>query len=232
MLALHEAMTLRSLATMTVREQALCGALVMLLSGYLFYTAVVEPQLLELRSTQAKLEAQHRILLEKRRIIARRAAEEQNRERIYKVNTLKLAQLRREVKALDDGFFRPGAPSLFLSSLDAIASSQGCRLVSMEFLPQESVGKAKDEKKGTPPPSPSSQAQKTPAPQAALFRPMLKIPARVILRGRYIDILQLLQALEDRPQEIPVAELRIDPVPDGSEELNATFILTLLAFES
>lgn len=223
------------LSTISAREQYLCGALAVILSGYVFYAVAVEPQFLELRATQAKLDSQKRLVGEKRRLIAERTREEQTRTQVRKGNEEKITQFRKEVESLNSYIFRPGGASLFLASLDARAAASRCQLVSMEFLPQENLLPIPEEKKKEtrPPEKKQSPSMAKPAePAIAAPRPILKVPARVALRGKYADIIHLLEAIHGKSQKVQVAELRLEPVTGSDTELTATFILTVYAFEA
>ena len=207
------------LTRMSPREQALGAGITLLLCGYLFYTGIVRPQLLEFQAVRAKLSTQRRLLAARRLAATTQLAEEAT-----------LNALRQQFARSDAQFPSLRQSAEFLASIDATARSAGCRLVAIDLLPRQEPIRLP----GRPGPAPlptttqlKDAAADTETTQGT--RSPVKLCARLSLVGMYADIVGFLAMVEKSSQLARVEQLTLVLVSKDSSELNASFVLNLLA---
>jgi hypothetical protein len=207
------------LARLSMREQALAAGFVILFCGYVFYTAVVEPHLVLLHSSSAKIWSQEHLLMVRRQHIAEQAQRNRERDRLWE-----------EIVELNARFLTPAETSDFLADLSVMAETAGTRLVKVDFLDEKEL-------RGLPlvcsheaPVGDDEQASAAGDHDAAgSARNPARKRVRLTLRGEFADIKRILEMVAARTTKAHVGELCMDVVSVEGAELNASFVITLFS---
>ena len=204
-------------AALSARTQTLCASLALVVCGYLFYAGVLEPHLLGLGATSARLQAEQRLLAEKRRAAADHTLEEQDLER-----------LRERLAASDARFFSPGQAATFFANLHPLAEATHCQLTSIDFLGEKRIGNwQQNEKKPTTAPRGPEHGRTPPEGEAGRSRSLMKSAARLSLTGTYPNVIDFLQAAAQRPQAVDVRQLSLGLASRSTADLNVSLVVSV-----
>jgi type IV secretory pathway VirB10-like protein len=174
---------------------------------------------LEFQAVRAKLSTQRRLLAAKRLAATTQLAEETTRN-----------ALRQQLARSDAQFPSLSQSAEFLASIDATAMSAGCRLVAVDLLPRQEPIRLPG--RPDPSPLPTTAKRKDAAADNETTqgtRSPVKLRARLSLVGMYTHIVALLAMIETSSQVAHVEQLTLALASKDGSELNASFVLNLLA---
>lgn len=208
-------------AAVSAREQGLCGAVVLILCGYVFYAGIIEPQLMELRATEANFSAKQTLLAEKERAASAQAGEEET-----------LAGLQQRIEQSDTGLFSPREAATFLAGLHTLTESAKCQMTSIDFLGDETLERPqKKEETATVSVEVSGKNGTEQEPEAEKPKNLVKATARLSLRGTYPNVVKLFAAITERPQIVDISEVTLELVSQDASDLMANFVVSLFSIE-
>ncbi len=209
------------LAALSAREHALCAAVVLVLCGYVFYAGLLEPHLLELRTTSAKLRTGRILLAEKRRLASEQL-----------VGAEKLKRLRQQLERSDATFLSPDGQSTFFAGLHTLAESNNCQLTAIDFLGDEVVEETREEneKAETSAKIPQEDVIKR-NEEAGQPAKLMKSTARFSLTGTYPNVIRLLEAISEGPQLVDVSEITLELISKDTSDLNVSFAVSVFSLE-
>jgi hypothetical protein len=210
------------LARMSVREQALIGGFALLVLGFIFYAAIVEPHLVLLHSSSAKIWGQEHLLMVRRQHLSEQSM--RNREH---------SRLMDQVEAQSARFMTPAEASGFLAELSVLSESAGTRLVKVDFLEEKELYPVPLVCNHRVPDVLSSGGSDAEQQEVhAVARNPVKKRVRLTLRGRCDNIMRLLEMIKLRTTKVHVGELVMEVVSEESADLNAGFVLTLFTLNT